>query len=131
MATTGKMTKHYPSDLRNAANAIRYLVGSGFDWRVLAIHFPPWRTVCWWSRRFVRLLLFRTIHDLVVIYAAMGSLLLCSITPRANLKRLLPTVIVLNANDVVLAEILARLDLDEIEGDVPGFSSRCTEPTGT
>ena len=29
---------------------------------MLPIHFGPWQTVCWWFRRFVRLLLFRTIH---------------------------------------------------------------------
>jgi len=26
--------------------------------------FPPWQTVYWWFRRFVRLMLFRTIHDI-------------------------------------------------------------------
>jgi transposase len=29
--------------------------------------FPPWPTVYWWSRRFVRLLLFRTIHDVALM----------------------------------------------------------------
>jgi transposase len=29
--------------------------------------FPPWQTVYWWFRRFVRLLLFRTIHDVVLM----------------------------------------------------------------
>jgi putative transposase len=47
-------------------NAIRYMVRAGCEWRTLAIHFPPWQTVYWWFRRFVRLLLFRTIHDLAV-----------------------------------------------------------------
>jgi transposase len=34
---------------------------------MLPIHFPPWQTVYWWFRRFVRLLLFRTIHDVAVM----------------------------------------------------------------
>jgi transposase len=29
--------------------------------------FPPWQTVYWWFRRFVRRLLFRTIHDLALM----------------------------------------------------------------
>ena len=34
---------------------------------MLPVHFLPWQTVYWWFRRFVRLLLFRTIHDLVLM----------------------------------------------------------------
>jgi transposase len=34
---------------------------------MLPVHFPPWQTVYWWFRRFVRLLLFRTIHDIAVM----------------------------------------------------------------
>jgi putative transposase len=89
MAAIEKKTKRYPSDLtdeewsavapllpgpaatgrkrridhREILNAIRYMVRSGCEWRMLPIHFPPWQTVYWWFRRFVRLLLFRTIHD--------------------------------------------------------------------
>src|SRR5262245_51889941 len=29
--------------------------------------FPPWQTVYWWFRRFVRLMLFRTIHDVALM----------------------------------------------------------------
>ncbi len=29
--------------------------------------FPPWQTVYWWFRRFVRLMLFRTIHDIALM----------------------------------------------------------------
>jgi transposase len=54
-------------DLREVLNAIRYMVRSGCEWRMLPVHFPPWQTVYWWFRRFVRLLLFRTIHDLVLM----------------------------------------------------------------
>lgn len=93
MAAIEKKTKRYPSDLtdeewsaiapflpgpaatgrkrridlREVVNAIRYMVRSGCEWRMLPIHFPPWQTVYWWFRRFVRLLLFRTIHDIVLM----------------------------------------------------------------
>lgn len=50
-------------DLREILNAIRYLVRTGCGWRMLPNDFPPWETVYWWFRRFVRELLFRTIHD--------------------------------------------------------------------
>ena len=90
MAKIEKKTKRYPSDLtdeewsaveplmppasatgrrrqtdfREILNAIRYLVRSGCEWRMLPVHFAPWQTVYWWFRRFMRLLLFRIIHDL-------------------------------------------------------------------
>ena len=54
-------------DLREVLNAIRYLVRTGCGWRMLPAHFPPWQTVYWWFRRFVRLLLFRTIHDIALM----------------------------------------------------------------
>jgi transposase len=55
------------TDLREVLNAIRYMVRSGCEWRMLPIHFPPWQTVYWWFRRFVRLFLFRTIHDIALM----------------------------------------------------------------
>src|ERR1022692_1537934 len=55
------------TDLREVVNAIRYMVRSGCEWRMLPVHFPPWQTVYWWFRRFVRLLLFRTIHDVALM----------------------------------------------------------------
>jgi len=93
MAAIEKKTKRYPSDLtdeewsaiepllpgpakrgrkrktnlREVVNALRYMVRSGCEWRMLPVHFPPWQTVYWWFRRFVRLLLFRTIHDIAVM----------------------------------------------------------------
>ena len=54
-------------DLREVVNAIRYLVRTGCGWRMLPVNFPPWQTVYWWFRRFVRLLLFRTIHDIALM----------------------------------------------------------------
>src|SRR5687767_13745639 len=93
MADIAKKTKRYPSDLtdeeweriapllprpakkgrkpevdlREVVNAIRYMARSGGGWRMLPRDFPPWQTVYWWFRRFVRLLLFRTIHDVALM----------------------------------------------------------------
>ena len=93
MAEVARKTKRYPSDLtdeewvrveplmppaprrgrkpsvnlREVLNAIRYLARSGGGWRMLPIHFGPWQTVYWWFRRFVRRLLFRTIHDVALM----------------------------------------------------------------
>lgn len=54
-------------DMREILNAIRYVARSGGGWRMLPKDFPPWQTVYWWFRRFVRLLLFRTIHDVALM----------------------------------------------------------------
>ena len=54
-------------DLREIMNAIRYLVRTGCGWRMLPKDFPPWETVYWWFRRFVRQLLFGTIHDVALM----------------------------------------------------------------
>jgi putative transposase len=93
MAKIAKKTKRYPSDLtdeewsavepflpkaeatgsprrtdlREVLNAIRYLVRSGCEWRMLPVHFPPWQTVYWWFRRLIRRLMFRTIHDVTLM----------------------------------------------------------------
>ena len=54
-------------DMREVLNAIRYMARSGGGWRMLPKDFPPWQTVYWWFRRFVRLMLFRTIHDIALM----------------------------------------------------------------
>jgi transposase len=54
-------------DLREMLNAIRYMARSAGGWRMLPTDFGPWQTVYWWFRRFVRRLLFRTIHDLALM----------------------------------------------------------------
>jgi len=54
-------------DLREVLNALRYLVRTGCGWRLLPKDFPPWQTVYWWFRRFVEMMLFRTIHDIAVM----------------------------------------------------------------
>lgn len=55
------------TDLREVLNALRYMARSGGGWRMLPKDFPPWQTVYWWFRRFVRRLLFRTIHDVALM----------------------------------------------------------------
>lgn len=55
------------TDLREVVNAIRYLVRTGCGWEMLPRDFPPWQTVYWWFRLFVRRLLFHTIHDLALM----------------------------------------------------------------
>lgn len=55
------------TDLREVLNAIRYLARSGGGWRMLPKDFPPWPTVYWWFRRFVRCFLFQTIHDVALM----------------------------------------------------------------
>ncbi|NPD69826.1 IS5 family transposase (plasmid) [Lichenicola cladoniae] len=93
MAKIAKKTKRYPSDLTDAEwlliqpllppvakrgrkptadmremlNAVRYMARSGGGWRMLPTNFGPWQTVYWWFRRFVRRLLFRTIHDVALM----------------------------------------------------------------
>lgn len=52
---------------REVLNAIRYISRSGGGWRMLPKDFPPWQRVYWWFRRFVRLMLFRTIHDIALM----------------------------------------------------------------
>ena len=51
-------------DLREVLNAIRYMTRTGGGWRMLPKDFPPWQTVYWRFRRFVPLMLFRTVHDI-------------------------------------------------------------------
>jgi transposase len=55
------------TDLREVLDALRYLARTGGGWRMLPNDFPPWQTVYWWFRRFVRRLLFRTIHDVALM----------------------------------------------------------------
>jgi putative transposase len=46
--------RHRVTDLRKIVNAVRYLVRSGCELRMLPTHFPLWQAVYWWSRRLVR-----------------------------------------------------------------------------
>ena len=54
-------------NLREVLNAIRYMARAGAGWRLLPHDFPPWQTVYWWFRRYVRRLLFRTLHDVALM----------------------------------------------------------------
>ena len=55
------------TDLREVLNALRYLARTSGGWRMLPKDFPPWQTVYWWFRRFVRRLLFKTLHDVALM----------------------------------------------------------------
>jgi transposase len=55
------------ADMREMLNALRYMARSGGGWRMLPVHFGPWQTVYWWFRRFVRRLLFQTVHDVALM----------------------------------------------------------------
>ena len=54
-------------ELREVLNAIRYLARAGCGWRMLPHDFGPWQTIYWWFRRFVRRLLFHTVHDVALM----------------------------------------------------------------
>jgi transposase len=54
-------------NLREILNAIRYLARTGCGWRMLPHEFGPWQTVYWWFRRFIRRLLFQTLHDVALM----------------------------------------------------------------
>jgi transposase len=62
-----KNGRHVETDLGEVLNAIRYLARSGGGWRMLPKDFPPWQTVYWWFRRFVRRFMFQTIHDVALM----------------------------------------------------------------
>src|ERR1700748_589691 len=63
----GKTGRKRETDLREILNAIRYMARSAGGWRMLPKDFPPWQTVYWWFRRFVRRLMYKTIHDVSVM----------------------------------------------------------------
>lgn len=93
MAKIARKTKRYPSDptdeewdriaplmpkparrgrprevaFREVINAVRYLVRSGCGWRMLPVHFGPWRTVYGWFRDLARRFLFQSIHDVALM----------------------------------------------------------------
>src|SRR5258708_19772212 len=54
------------TDLREVVNAIRYLVRTGCSWEMLPSDFPPWQTVYWWFRSFVRRFFFNTIPHIAL-----------------------------------------------------------------
>ncbi|MDQ1817402.1 IS5 family transposase [Massilia sp. CCM 9210] len=64
VARTGRPCK---IELRQVINALRYLVRSGCEWRMLPNDFPRYQTAYYWVRRLMRRFLFRTIHDLALM----------------------------------------------------------------
>ena len=67
MPAPSRIGRPRSADQREVINAIRYLVRSGCEWRMLPRDFPPWQTAYWWFRRFVRRLLFRVVHDIALM----------------------------------------------------------------
>jgi putative transposase len=67
LPTPAKRGRKPKVDLREILNALRYLARAGCSWRMLPTHFGAWQTVYWWFRRFVRRLLFRTLHDIALM----------------------------------------------------------------
>jgi putative transposase len=63
-AHTGRPRK---VNLREVVNALRYLVRTGCEWRMLPHDFPPHATVYYWFRRFVRRMLLKAIHDVALM----------------------------------------------------------------
>jgi len=53
--------------MREILNAIRCEARSDGRRRMLPTNFGPWQSVYWWFRRFVRRLIFRTIHDVALM----------------------------------------------------------------
>jgi putative transposase len=66
LPTAPKRGRKLVTYLREVLNAL-LLARTGGGWRMLPKDFPPWQTVYWWFRRFVRRLLFRTIHDVALM----------------------------------------------------------------
>jgi transposase len=62
-----KKGRRSTTDLREVLNATRYIARAGCGWRMLPKDLPPWQTVYWWFRRFMRRFLFETIHDMAVM----------------------------------------------------------------
>ena len=61
-------------ELREAFNALRWMVRAGAPWRMLPVHFPPWEAVYQQTRRWIAAGSFEAIvHDLrLLIRAAAG-----------------------------------------------------------
>ncbi len=67
MPKPGRRGRPREVEFQEVINAVRYLVRSGCGWRMLPIHFGPWRTVYGWFRELARRFLFQTIHDLAMM----------------------------------------------------------------
>ena len=53
--------------LREMLNATPYMARSGGGCRMLPVRSGPWKAIYWWFRRLTRRVLFRTIHDIVLM----------------------------------------------------------------
>jgi len=63
----GKMGRPRKHNIRNIINAIRYVMRSGCQWRLLPKEFPPWQTVYDYYLRWRKSGKWQEIHDALVI----------------------------------------------------------------
>ena len=62
----GKMGRPRTHDIRQIINAIRYVMKSGCQWRLLPKEFPPWQTVYDYYLRWRKNGKWQEIHDALV-----------------------------------------------------------------
>jgi putative transposase len=62
----GKMGRPRKHDIRNIINAIRYVMRTGCQWRLLPTDFPPWQTVYDYYLRWRKNGKWQEIHDTLV-----------------------------------------------------------------
>ena len=62
----GKMGRPRKHDIRSIINAIRYVMRSGCQWRLLPKNFPPWQTVYDYYLRWRKNGKWQEIHDRLV-----------------------------------------------------------------
>lgn len=63
LSRRGRPVKH---EMREIFNAIRYVVKTGCQWRMLPKEFPPCPTVNWWFNKLNREGQWKAIHDALV-----------------------------------------------------------------
>lgn len=63
----GKMGRPRKHEIRTIINAIRYVMRSGCQWRLLPKEFPPWKTVYDYFFRWRRNGKWQEIHDFLVL----------------------------------------------------------------
>ena len=52
--------------LQDSMNAILYLTKSGCQWRMLPIHYPPWKSVYYYFNKWNKNGMLKAIHDFLV-----------------------------------------------------------------
>ena len=78
-----------PTDRRQIINAILYILKGGIPWRLLPVHFPPWKTVYLIFRQWSRNHTWRALHDRLRAFVR-----------QAHGKRSRPTAAILDSQSV-------------------------------